>query len=127
MHSRPARLVQILRWTSGFPAVAQPSSIANPSERKEFSPVTSIDDSIAVDPIKYVGIPLSLNDFEPDRDVINDDGMPGKPFSPFGPVLGFDFHFIHPSFWSANGAAKRPVHGTVETRHSAGFSVVLGS
>jgi len=72
-----------------------------------------MEDSIAVDPIKYVGIPLSFDDFEPDRDVINDDGMPGKPFSPFGPVPGFDFHFIRPSFWSANYAAKRLVHATV--------------
>src|SRR5215470_17483419 len=84
------------QWMSGFPAVAQPSSFANPSERKESSAVVSIEDSIAVDPIKYVGIPLSFDDFEPDRDVINDDGMPSKPFSPFGPVPGFDFHFIHP-------------------------------
>ena len=34
--------------------------------------------------------------------------MPGKPSLPFGPVLGFDFHFIHPSFWSANYAARQP-------------------
>jgi hypothetical protein len=58
--------------------------------------MTSINHPIAVDPIEYVRVSPSFDYFEPDRNIVNDDGMPGKPSSPLGSVLGLYFHFIHP-------------------------------
>jgi len=58
--------------------------------------MTSIDNSIAVDPVEYIGIPFSFDYFEPDGDIVDDDWMPGKPSSPLGPVFRLYFHFIHP-------------------------------
>jgi hypothetical protein len=81
---------------SGFQAVAKSSSAGNPPEVKVSPPMTSIDDSVAIDPVEYVGVPLSFHDFEPDGDIVDDDWMPGKPSSPLGPVFRFYFHFIHP-------------------------------
>ena len=63
---------------------------------KVSSPITSINNAIAVDPVEYVGIPFSFHYFQPDRDIVNYNWMPGKPSSPFGPIFGLYFHFIHP-------------------------------
>jgi hypothetical protein len=67
-----------------------------------FSPIAFINHAIAIDPVEYIRIPLSLDDFEPDGNIINNDGMPSKPSLPSGSVLGFQSHFITPSFWFAD-------------------------
>jgi hypothetical protein len=92
---------------SGFHAVAKSSQARNPPDVKVSSPITSINNSIAVDPVEYIGIPFSFHDFEPDSNIVNYDWMPGKPSSPFGPVFGFYFHFIHP-FIVVRDATSRP-------------------
>jgi hypothetical protein len=49
--------------------------------------IAPVDYSIAMDPIKYVGIPFSFDDFKPDSNIIDNDRMPGKPFLPTGSVF----------------------------------------
>jgi hypothetical protein len=89
-----AQLVQLCSMMLGFPTVAEPSPTRSPTDAKVFSPITSINYSVAIDPIKYIGVPFSFYYFEPDSNIINNDGMPGKPSSPFGSVSGFYSHFI---------------------------------
>jgi hypothetical protein len=101
------RFFQPCSKMSGFQAVPKSSQARNPSDVKVSSPITSIDNSIAIDPIEYIRMPSSFYYFEPDGDIVNNDWMPGKPSSPFGPVLGFYFHFIHP-FIVVCDAASRP-------------------
>jgi hypothetical protein len=88
---------QLGSMMSGFPVVAKSSPARNPPEVKVSSPITSIDYSIAIDPIEYIGMPFSFYYLEPDSNIVDDDRMPGKPSSPLGPVFGFYFH-CHPSF-----------------------------
>jgi len=90
------RFFQPRLMMSGFQAVPKSSKARNPSDVKVSSPMTSIDNSIAIDPIEYIGIPFSFDYFKPDGDIVDDDWMPGKPSSPLGPIFGFYFHFIHP-------------------------------
>jgi hypothetical protein len=90
------RLFQPCSMMSGFQAVAKSSQARNPPEVKVSSPMTSIDNPIAVDPVENIGIPFSFDYFEPDGDIVDDDRMPGKPSSPLGSVFGFYFHLIHP-------------------------------
>ena len=80
---------------SGSPEIAQPSP--NRSER-DAKPSSVVDCSIAVDPIKYIRIPLSFDDFKPDSNIIDNDGMPGKPSAPAGSVFGSYSHFMILSF-----------------------------
>lgn len=61
-----------------------------------------IDQSIAVDPIEYIGIPFSFHYFKPNRNIINNHRMPSQPFMPIGSVLGFYFHFLNPFIWFAD-------------------------
>jgi hypothetical protein len=83
---------------SGSPNIAEPSP--NRSERgaKLSSVIVLVDGSIAIYPIKYIRIPLSFDDFKPDSDVIDNDGMPGKPSPPAGSVFGPYSHFMILSF-----------------------------
>jgi hypothetical protein len=83
---------------SGSPKIAQPSP--NRSVRgAELSSVTVlVDCSIAIDPIKYIRIPFSFDDFKPDSNIIDNDGMPGKPSAPAGSVFGSYSHFMILSF-----------------------------
>jgi hypothetical protein len=99
-----AQLVRLCSMMSGFPNVAKPSPTSSPPDEKVFSPNTLINYSIAIDPVKYIRLPFSFYYFEPDSNVINNDGMPGKPYSPFGSVFGSYSHFIILSFWSADDA-----------------------
>jgi hypothetical protein len=83
---------------SGSPNIAQPSP--NRSERgaKLSSVIVLVDCSIAIDPIKYIRIPLSFDDFKPDSSIVDNDGMPGKPSPPAGSVFGSYSHFMILSF-----------------------------
>jgi hypothetical protein len=86
--------VQLCSMTSGFPTVAKPSPTRRPLEAREFAANSFINYSIAIDPIKYIRIPFSLDYFKPDSNIINNDRMPGKPFLPCGSIFGFHSHFV---------------------------------
>jgi hypothetical protein len=82
---------------SGSPNIAQPSP--NRSERDaNLSSVIVLDCPVAIDPIKYIRIPFSFDDFQPDSNIIDNDGMPGKPSAPAGSVFGSYSHFMILSF-----------------------------
>jgi hypothetical protein len=83
---------------SESPIAAIPSPTGNPPIVKMFSPATSINHSIAINPVKYIRVPSSFYYFEPDSNIINNDGMPGKPSSPCGSIPGLYPHFIILSF-----------------------------
>jgi len=99
--------LQLCTMMSGSPNIAQPSP--NRSERgaKLSSVIVLVDCSIAIDPIKYIRIPFSFDDFKPDSNIIDNDGMPGKPSSPAGSVFGSFSHFMILSFWFADQAHRR--------------------
>jgi hypothetical protein len=100
---------------SGSPNIAQPSP--NRSERDAKLPsVIVLDCSIAIDPIKYIRIPFSFDDFKPDSNIIDNDGMPGKPSAPAGSVFGFYSHFMILSFGLRIKRTEEPVLGTVQIK-----------
>ena len=82
---------------SGSPNIAQPSPNRSKRDAK-LSSVIVLDCSIAIDPIKYIRIPFSFDDFKPDSNIIDNDGMPGKPSAPAGSVFGSYSHFMILSF-----------------------------
>jgi hypothetical protein len=82
---------------SGSPNIAQPSPNRTKRDAK-LSSVIVLDCSIAIDPIKYIRIPFSFDDFKPDSNIIDNDGMPGKPSAPAGSVFGSYSHFMILSF-----------------------------
>jgi hypothetical protein len=94
---RRNKALQLCAMMSGSPNIAQPSP--NRSERDaKLSSVIVLDCSIAIDPIKYIRIPFSFDDFKPDSNIIDNDGMPGKPSAPAGSVFGSYSHFMILSF-----------------------------
>jgi hypothetical protein len=100
---------------SGFPDITQPSP--NRSERDaKASSVIVLDCSIAIDPIKYIRITFSFDDFKPDSNIIDNHGMPGKPSAPAGSVFGSYSHFKILSFGLRISAPKNPVLGTVQIK-----------
>jgi len=109
--------------TSESLILAQPSPTGNPAGNEIFSPVTSINYSIAIDPIKYIRVPFSFYYFEPHNNIINKDGIPSKPPPPCRSIVGFYSHFLIFHFWFADSCTEsRPVSGTVETELWFGFS-----
>jgi len=97
LHGRRKKEIQPCPMMSGSPDIAQPSP--NRSERDAKLPsVIVLDCSIAIDPIKYIRIPFSFDDFKPDSNIIDNDGMPGKPSAPAGSVFGSYSHFMILSF-----------------------------
>ena len=64
------------------------------------SAITPIEGSIAIDPIKDIGVASSFDDFKPDSHIVDKDRMPGKPSLPVGSVLGSHSHVMIPSFGS---------------------------
>jgi len=80
--------------TSGSPNIAQPSPDRSVRGAKLSSVIVLVDCSIAIDPIKYIRIPFSFDDFKPDSNIIDNDGMPGKPSPPAGSVFGSFSHFM---------------------------------
>ena len=80
------------------------------------SAIVLVDCSIAIDPIKYIGIPFSFDDFKPDSNIIDNDGMPGKPSPPAGSVFWSHSHLMILSFGLRKSAPKSPVLGTVQIK-----------
>jgi len=83
---------------SGSPNIAQPSPNRSERSAKLSSAIVLVDCSIAIDPIKYIRIPLPFDDFKPDSSIVDNDGMPGKPSPPAGSVFGSYSHFMILSF-----------------------------
>jgi hypothetical protein len=94
--ARRNKALQRCATMSGSPDIAQPS----PSRSGRGAKLSSVlvDCSIAIDPIKYIRIPFSFDDFKPDSSIIDNDGMPGKPSPPVGSVFGSYSHFMILSF-----------------------------
>lgn len=109
-HREKNQCASAVRDVSGSPNIAQPSP--NPGERNaKLSSVIVLDCSIAIDPIKYIRIPFSFDDFKPDSNIIDNDGMPGKPPAPAGSVFGFYSHFMILSFGLRIKRTEEPVLG----------------
>jgi hypothetical protein len=112
---RRNRVLQLRAMMSGSPNIAQPSP--NRSERDtKLSSMIVLDCSIAIDPIKYIRIPFSFDDFKPDSNIIDNDGMPGKPSAPAGSVFGSYSHFMILSFGLRIKRTEEPVLGIVEIK-----------
>jgi hypothetical protein len=109
---RRNKALQLRAMISGSPNIAQFSPNRRVRGAKLSCAIVLFDCSIAIDPIKYIGIPFSFDDFEPDSNIIDNDGMPGKPSLPAGSVFGSYSHFMILSFGSRS-APKSPVLGAV--------------
>jgi hypothetical protein len=96
-HRGQETALQLCAMMSGSPNIAQPSPNRTKRDAK-LSSVIVLDCSIAIDPIKYIRIPFSFDDFKPDSNIIDNDGMPGKPSAPAGSVFGSYSHFMILSF-----------------------------
>jgi hypothetical protein len=72
------------------------------------SVIVLVDCSIAIDPIKYIGIPFSFDDFKPDSNIIDNDGMPGKPAVPACSVVGSYSHVMILSVGSRMKRTEEP-------------------
>ena len=96
-HREKKQALQLCATMSGSPNIAQPSPNRSEPDAK-LSSVIILDCSIAIDPIKYIRIPLSFDDFKPDSNIIDNHGMPGKPSAPAGSVFGSYSHFMILSF-----------------------------
>jgi hypothetical protein len=94
--------------TSGSPNIAQPSPNRSVRGVKLSSVIVPVDCSIAIDPIKYIWIPFSFDDFKPDSNIIDKDGMPGKPSVPACSVFGSYSHIMIPSFGSRMKRTEEP-------------------
>jgi hypothetical protein len=112
---RRSKALQLCATMSGSPNIAQPSPNRSEPDAK-LSSVIILDCSIAIDPIKYIRIPLSFDDFKPDSNIIDNHGMPGKPSAPAGSVFGSYSHFMILSFGLRISAPKNPVLGTVQIK-----------
>jgi hypothetical protein len=116
-HRRRSKALQLCAMTSGSPNIAQPSANGNVRSVKLSSAIVLVDCSIAIDPIKYIGIPFSFDDFKPDSNIVDNDGMPGKPSVPACSVLGSYSHFMILSFGSRMKRTEEPrVVGTVQIK-----------
>jgi hypothetical protein len=78
---------------------------------KLWSAIVSVERSVAIDPIKNVGVALSFDDFKPDNDIVDEDGMPGKPSLPAGSVFGSYPHVMIPPFGSQLKRTEKPRDG----------------
>jgi hypothetical protein len=94
--------------TLGSPNIAQPSPNRSVPDAKLVSVIVPVDCSIAIDPIKYIRVPFSFDDFKPDSNIIDNDRMPGKPSLPAGSVLGPYSHFMILSFGSRMKRTEEP-------------------
>jgi hypothetical protein len=101
---------------SGSPETAKPLPNRNVPGTKLSSAIVSVECSVAIDPIKNVGVALSLDDLEPDNDIVDEDGMPGKPSLPACPVLGSYSHVMILSFGSQLKRTESPVSGIVQIK-----------
>jgi hypothetical protein len=93
------------------PNIAQPSPSRSERGAELSSVIVLVDCSIAIDPIKYIRIPFSFDDFKPDSNIIDNDGMPGKPSPPVGSVFGSYSHFMILSFGSRMKRTEEPCVG----------------
>src|ERR1700759_3902441 len=109
---------------SDRPIVAKSPPATRPRDTNVFSPIGSINDAVAVDPIENVGVPSSFYDFEPDRYVVDDNRMPGEPSSPCGSIFWLYSHLIIPSFWfEDNRAEAAPCLGGRKSNHELDFAL----
>jgi hypothetical protein len=99
--------------TSGPPEIAKPSANRTAPGPKVSSAIAPIEGSIAIDPIKDIGIAFTFNDFKPDSDIVDKDRMPGKPPLPIGSVFGPHSHFMILSFGSRLKRTETPMSGIV--------------
>jgi hypothetical protein len=114
---RRNKALQLCAMTSGSPNIAQPSANGSVRGVKLSSAIVLVDCSIAIDPIKYIRIPFSFDDFKPDSNIVDNDGMPGKPSVPACSVLGSYSHFMILSFGSRMKRTEEPrVVGTVQIK-----------
>jgi hypothetical protein len=113
---RRNKALQLRAMMSGSPNIAQPSPNRSERDTKLSSRIVVLDCSIAIDPIKYIRIPFSFDDFKPDSNIIDNDGMPGKPSAPAGSVFGSYSHFMILSFGLRIKRTEEPVLGTVEIK-----------
>src|SRR5262245_19655866 len=95
---RRNKALQLCAMMSGSPNIAQPSPNRGTRGAVLSSVIVLVDCSIAIDPIEYIRIPFSFDDFKPDRNIVDNDGMPGKPSPPAGSVFGSYSHFMILSF-----------------------------
>jgi hypothetical protein len=91
---------------SRSPIVAK-SSLTPPDSRLSFGTI-SIDHSITINPIKYIGVASPFYDFKPDGDIIDDDGMPSEPSLPRLSVFRSYFHFMILSFGARMKRSEEP-------------------
>ena len=94
---RRSKALQLCATMSGSPNIAHRTPNRSEPDAKLSSGII-LDCSIAIDPIKYIRIPLPFDDFKPDSNIIDNHGMPGKPSAPAGSVFGFYSHFMILSF-----------------------------
>jgi hypothetical protein len=114
---RRNKALQLCAMMSGSPNIAQSSPNRSVRGAKLSSVTVLVDCSIAIDPIKYIGIPFSFDDFKPDSNIIDNDGMPGKPSVPACSVFGSYSHFMILSFGSRMKRTEEPrVVGTVQIK-----------
>ena len=108
---------------SGAPKTAKPLPNRSTPGAKLSPAIVPVERSVAVDPVKDIGIAPSFDDFKPNGDIVDQDGMPGKPSLPARPVLGFHSHVMIPSF-AVKAHRKAPCRGSARSSSELDF---LGS
>ena len=105
------------------PKTAKPLPDRNAPATKLASAIVPVERPVAIDPIKDIGIASSLDDLEPNNDIVDEDGVPGKPSLPAGSVLGSYSHVMIPSFGSRVSAPKAPCWGSSRSSSELDFSL----
>ena len=102
--------------TSGSPEVTERVPRRNAPGLKLSSAIVPVERSVAIDPIEDIGVASSFDDFKPDSDIVDKDGMPGKPSFPVGSVFGSHSHVMIPSFGSQLKRTESPMSGIVQIK-----------
>jgi hypothetical protein len=106
---------------SGSPETAKPLPNRTVPGTKLSSAIVSVERSVAIDPVENVGVALSFDDFKPDNDIVDEDGMPGKPSPPVGSVLGSYSHVMIPPFGSQLKRTEAPCRGSSRSSSELDF------
>jgi len=102
------------------PELAKPATNRSEPGPKRSSAIALVECSIAIDPVKDIGVAFTFDDFKPDGDIVDEDRMPGKPSLPGGSVFGSHSHFMILSFGSLLKRTGTPMSGS--SRSSLSFS-----